>query len=207
MRYTCSICGYIYDEDIEGIPFDELPADYRCPLCTAPKDLFDKQETSVIEHQELFDDHQMHELSNGEIAAALSNLARGLEKQNKIKEAEDMMTLADYFTSSVKSGDASLKMLAESIDNEIAAIYPSVKDKASEMGDRGTQRIAVWGSKVTSIIKVLLDDCLHNNGSLLKGKKVFVCSVCGFIYVGDEAPKICPVCKVPDWKFEEVKGR
>ena len=24
--------------------------------------------------------------------------------------------------------------------------------------------------------------------------KKFVCSVCGYVYTGEEAPKVCPVC-------------
>lgn len=38
-RYVCSICGYIYDES-EG-PFEFLPADWKCPQCGAPKNLFE----------------------------------------------------------------------------------------------------------------------------------------------------------------------
>ena len=26
--------------------------------------------------------------------------------------------------------------------------------------------------------------------------KKFVCTVCGYIYEGDSAPEVCPVCKV-----------
>lgn len=29
----------------------------------------------------------------------------------------------------------------------------------------------------------------------------------GFVYVGDKAPELCPVCKVPGWKFEKMEGR
>lgn len=36
-KWTCSICGYIYDGEI---PFEELPADYICPVCRQPKDKF-----------------------------------------------------------------------------------------------------------------------------------------------------------------------
>ncbi|RDY24619.1 NADH peroxidase [Romboutsia maritimum] len=36
--------------------------------------------------------------------------------------------------------------------------------------------------------------------------KKFVCTVCGYIYEGDEPPEQCPVCKVGPEKFEEVKG-
>ncbi len=33
--------------------------------------------------------------------------------------------------------------------------------------------------------------------------KKFVCSVCGYVHDGDEAPKVCPVCGVGADKFKE----
>ncbi|MFA6688893.1 MAG: hypothetical protein WCR05_05915 [Sphaerochaetaceae bacterium] len=36
---------------------------------------------------------------------------------------------------------------------------------------------------------------------------VYVCTICGFVYVGDNPPALCPVCKVPNWKFEKIEGR
>lgn len=35
-------------------------------------------------------------------------------------------------------------------------------------------------------------------------RKKFVCTVCGYIHEGDEAPEQCPVCKAPASKFKEV---
>ena len=36
--------------------------------------------------------------------------------------------------------------------------------------------------------------------------KKFVCSVCGYVHNGDEAPKVCPVCGVGADKFNEQGG-
>ena len=36
--------------------------------------------------------------------------------------------------------------------------------------------------------------------------KKFVCKVCGYVYEGEEAPDVCPVCKAKKEMFEEVKG-
>ncbi len=33
--------------------------------------------------------------------------------------------------------------------------------------------------------------------------KKFVCSVCGYVHAGDEAPDVCPQCKAPKAKFIE----
>ena len=35
-------------------------------------------------------------------------------------------------------------------------------------------------------------------------KKKFICTVCGYIYEGTEAPETCPVCKAPKSKFKEM---
>ena len=39
-KYECSFCGYIYDENAEGIPFADLPDDYKCPICGMKKSVF-----------------------------------------------------------------------------------------------------------------------------------------------------------------------
>ena len=36
-KYRCSVCGYIYDEAKEGVPFSELK---ECPVCHQPADKF-----------------------------------------------------------------------------------------------------------------------------------------------------------------------
>lgn len=36
--------------------------------------------------------------------------------------------------------------------------------------------------------------------------KKFVCSVCGYVYEGESAPEVCPVCKAPKEKFTEQKS-
>jgi flavin reductase (DIM6/NTAB) family NADH-FMN oxidoreductase RutF/rubredoxin len=36
-KFKCTVCGYIYDDADEEIPFAELPDDWVCPLCGAEK--------------------------------------------------------------------------------------------------------------------------------------------------------------------------
>ncbi|NLL95309.1 MAG: rubredoxin [Thermoplasmatales archaeon] len=42
-RYVCDVCGYVYDEEEEGVPFDRLPDDWTCPDCGAGKEDFTKE--------------------------------------------------------------------------------------------------------------------------------------------------------------------
>lgn len=39
-KWVCSVCGYVYDGDV---PFEELPDDWKCPLCGQPKSVFEKK--------------------------------------------------------------------------------------------------------------------------------------------------------------------
>lgn len=38
-KWVCGICGYVYDGEV---PFEELPEDYKCPICKQPKSVFKK---------------------------------------------------------------------------------------------------------------------------------------------------------------------
>ena len=39
-KWMCGICKYEYDGEV---PFEELPDDYRCPICRQPKSVFVKK--------------------------------------------------------------------------------------------------------------------------------------------------------------------
>ena len=42
-KYVCSICGYVYDPaEHDGVPFEDLPDDWKCPRCKKPKEKFNK---------------------------------------------------------------------------------------------------------------------------------------------------------------------
>ena len=45
MVWVCSVCGYRYEEEVEKIPFEQLPDDWNCPVCNAPKSAFEKSAT------------------------------------------------------------------------------------------------------------------------------------------------------------------
>lgn len=40
MKYKCTVCDWIYDEEKQGTKFEDLPDDWTCPICGAPKDMF-----------------------------------------------------------------------------------------------------------------------------------------------------------------------
>lgn len=213
MRYVCSICGYVYDEAKQGKPFAALPETWTCPLCGAAKSAFAPEAAAksaapaptvappAPAHGEL------QKLSPGALSILCSNLARGCEKQYKEEEAALFREIADWFAAAAPAAqETGVDALASRIGEDLAA-YPALNATAVQAGDRGTQRICVWGEKVTAILKTLLERYRREGEAMLRDTDIWVCSVCGFAYVGKEPPRLCPVCKVPAWKFEKIEGR
>ena len=40
-KYRCQLCGHIYDEEKEGVKFADLADDWKCPMCSTPKSMFE----------------------------------------------------------------------------------------------------------------------------------------------------------------------
>ena len=223
MKYICSICGYVYDETAEGTAFTDLPDSWVCPLCRAAKDLFRPEKIEAAPEPARPDpaaagpsahvdtDHageDLHKLSSGELSALCSNLARGCEKQYKNEEAGLFREIAAYFAAvTPDEPDGDLTHLLSLFENDLTTGYPAVQSAAQTAGDRGTQRVCVWGQKVTVILNSLVQRYQREGSAFLRNTQIWVCSVCGFAYVGDTPPELCPVCKVSAWKFDKIEGR
>ncbi len=39
-KYRCTVCNYVYDEEKEGTKFEDLPENWKCPVCNSPKSEF-----------------------------------------------------------------------------------------------------------------------------------------------------------------------
>jgi glutamate synthase domain-containing protein 2 len=44
--YKCQVCDYLYDEEKEGVKWEDLPDDWVCPVCESDKSLFELVEGS-----------------------------------------------------------------------------------------------------------------------------------------------------------------
>jgi rubredoxin len=57
-KYVCTACGYVYDPEQgdpdsgikPGTPFEEIPDDWVCPACGAPKSMFAEEGCGYKEH-------------------------------------------------------------------------------------------------------------------------------------------------------------
>jgi len=219
-KYVCSVCSYVYDEAAgapetgitSGTKWEDLPDNWVCPICGATKEEFRsqsddaKQVVKAASRTEYHSD-DLRELTALEKSALCSNLARGCEKQYKTEEARLFAELAEYFKAvAPPAEDADYSKLTELIEKDLEEGIPGANAVSTEFKDRGALRALVWNEKVTRILKSLL--ARYDGGNALPDDVgVFVCTICGFVYVGDNPPELCPVCKVPGWKFEKVERR
>ena len=51
MKYVCDVCGWEYDEELgypeggiaPGTKWEDVPADFECPLCSVDKEQFSQE--------------------------------------------------------------------------------------------------------------------------------------------------------------------
>ena len=210
MRYVCPLCGEVYDEEQAGVPFADLPENWTCPLCMAPKSSFRPERGAEPEAESPakgFVIEEAEKLSWGQMAALCTDLSRACEKQGKGEQAGKFAMLAERFTALVPpEPEASPERLEALLSEELSA-YPAVRAAVDARGDRGAARALVWGEKADRMLSYLLERYREQGEAMLVGTSVWVCTACGFVYIGDTPPEQCPVCRVPAWKFEKVEGK
>lgn len=205
-KYQCTICGYIYDDAKEKIKFEDLPDDWTCPICGAPKVVFKelKEEPKEEIKEEVNEQEKLTELSNSQIAYICSNLAKACEKQYLEEEQNIFLKLKNHYLNKAKIQNGNLKDIQNNIDNDIKE-FETAMNIADKYQDRGAKRVINWASKSTNMMNVILNNYQEKGIDYIKNNKIWVCDICGFIYIGPTPPETCPICKVPNLKILEVK--
>lgn len=231
--YICSICGYVYDESAgnpeagvtPGTKWEDVPEDWSCPLCGSSKDAFQEQvekktvpvprtseesKTVPVPDVSVVNENmpQIPDLSFGELSALCSNLSKASTKQYKTEEADLFDQLAVYYESKVSPAEENnLTGLLALVKQDLSSAYSTAKQVVGNHADRGALRALVWGEKVTRIVNSLIKRYDSQQDALLENENVYVCDVCGFVFIGDEPPDICPVCKAPKSKLIQIQRR
>ncbi|MBN1499182.1 MAG: rubredoxin [Spirochaetes bacterium] len=216
-KWICTICSYEYDETLgdpdggiaPGTKWEDIPEDWICPVCGAGKYDFEEKKItpkSASTAKTIVSDEDLRELSFGELSALCSNLSKGCAKQYRIQESDLFNQLAEFYKSKTGSfKENQLSDIASLIQQDLSTGYEQLNSAASAAKDRGSLRAFAWGEKVSKIISSLLSRYEKQQDILLEDNHVFVCDICGFIFVGKELPEVCPVCKVPNRKFTEIR--
>lgn len=209
MKYVCTVCGYVYDE-AGNVPWAELPEEWKCPLCGAAKADFVPEGTArpaAPAEPAAVRETELKPLTAAETGALCSSLAKGCEKQYLPEQAAAFRKLSEWFTARSEAEAApSFEKILERIGADLETDFPAAGAAARRGGDRGALRSLTWSEKVTRILKSLLTRYAREGDAMLENTGVYVCTICGFVYVGNELPEVCPVCKVPNRKFERIGG-
>ena len=221
MKYRCGVCGYIYDEEKEGVRFADLPDDWQCPVCGEGREGFEPVEeeddgptpapvaapapAATVPEISAWEQEELRELSAGQLSALCSNLQRGCGVQQLSSEAELFGQIAGYFESRTVAPDHDGVSTILSMINSDLMDYGDAKATAALMEDRGALRVLTWSEKATLIMRTVLER-YQKDPSFLEHTGVYVCDICGFIYIGDDPPEFCPVCKVPGHMILRIQG-
>ncbi|MEG1658685.1 MAG: rubredoxin, partial [Oscillibacter sp.] len=109
--------------------------------------------------------------------------------------------------SSAPAAEPEIGKLLALVEQDLDGGFPAANAVSGAAKDRGALRALVWSEKVSRILKSLLTRYENEGEAMLDHTGVFVCTICGFVFIGDNPPALCPVCKVPSWKFEKMEGR
>lgn len=217
-KFICTICGFIYDESL-GYPdgnispatkWSDLPSQWKCPWCGASKAAFKEDETNTSSTESrstnIFDLPSDLDYSSAELSAIFSNLSKGCEKQYLAEESRLYLELSHYFAKQSKETEsASLHKLEELLQNDLDILFKECNQVAKTLNDRGSLRALKWAEQVTRMLQSHLESYSMPSTDKLKDQNIYVCEICGFIYIGDEKPKVCPICKVPNNKITQIQ--
>ena len=110
---------------------------------------------------------------------------------------------------SVPSTIENLKDAAAGENYEWTDMYATFAKEAKEEGFDKIAKLFEEVGKIEKrheerymkLIGNIEDDLVFKKGE----ETVWICRNCGYVYLGDEAPKVCPVCAHPQSYFEELK--
>jgi len=148
----------------------------------------------------------MRQLSAEELGALCSNLQKACNKQLRSEEAALFGTLAAYYDKQRTNEKVQdYQRLLAAINADLSNGYAEANTAAEKANDRGAKRALLWGEKASKLLKALMVRYEKQGSALLENTNVWVCEICGFVYVGDNPPSLCPICKVPSFKIHPIQ--
>ena len=227
MKYKCTICKYEYDpaqgDPTQGIasgtPFEALPADWKCPRCKQGKEKFVPVEEPkpANPYAGTQTEKNLHAAFAGESEARnkYTYFASKAKKDGFEQIAALFLQTADNEKEHAKLWFKELNGIGTTAENLDAAAGENYEhttmyaDFAKEAREEGFNEIADLFEAVGKIEKEHEERYLAllkniEEGIVFKKDKVVMwkCRNCGYIHIGTEAPKFCPVCKHPQSFFE-----
>jgi len=161
LKWRCSVCNYLYDEDKEGTSFLELPSEWRCPVCSAPKSAFSQVGGGVVTDPDAptVADRivaQLHELGVkyvfGMPGDSILPLVDSLSRQDKIKfiltrHEETGSLMASAYGKLTGELSCCLSIAGPGATNMMTGLVDAATDKAPVLALMGQVAQAFLGSE------------------------------------------------------------
>ncbi|MGI6002312.1 MAG: rubrerythrin [Lachnospiraceae bacterium] len=223
MKYRCTICGTVYDEEAAGVKFADLPDDWTCPVCSHPKSAYVPMEEEMKDDKKNIyagtkTEKNLMEAFAGESQARnkytyFASVAKkaGYEQIAALflKTAENEKEHAKLWfkaLNGIGTTEENLRAAAEGENYEWTDMYDRM---AKEADEEGFHELAEQFRGVAAIEKAheeryrrLLENVEKKQVFEKSGVKIWECRNCGHIVVGTKAPEECPVCHHPQSFFE-----
>ena len=226
-KYKCTICKYEYDpaqgDPTQGIapgtPFEQLPADWKCPRCKQGKEKFEPvEEVKTNPYAGTQTEKNLHAAFAGESEARnkYTYFASKAKKEGYEQIAALFLQTAENEKEHAKLWFKELNGIGTTAENLAAAaagenyewtdMYEGFAKTAKE---EGFPELAAKFRAVAAIEKqheeryrALLNNVEMQQVFAKSEVKVWECRNCGHIVVGTQAPEVCPVCNHPQAYFE-----
>ena len=227
-KYKCTICKYEYDpaqgDPTQGIapgtPFEQLPADWKCPRCKQGKEKFVPVEESkpANPYAGTQTEKNLHAAFAGESEARnkYTYFASKAKKEGFEQIAALFLQTAENEKEHAKLWFKELNGIGTTAEN-LAAAAAGENYEWTDMYEgfartaeaEGFPELAAKFRGVAAIEKhheeryrALLHNVEAKEVFAKSEVKVWECRNCGHIVIGTQAPEVCPVCNHPQAYFE-----
>ena len=228
MKYKCTICKYEYDpaqgDPTQGIapgtPFEQLPADWKCPRCKQGKEKFEpiEEPKPANPYAGTQTEKNLHAAFAGESEARnkYTYFASKAKKEGFEQIAALFLQTAENEKEHAKLWFKELNGIGTTAENLAAAAagenyeWTDMYEGFARTADaEGFPELAAKFRGVAAIEKhheeryrALLHNVEAKEVFAKSEVKVWECRNCGHIVVGTKAPEVCPVCNHPQAYFE-----
>ena len=228
MKYKCTICKYEYDPTMgdptqgiaPGTPFEQLPADWKCPRCKQGKEKFEpiEEPKPANPYAGTQTEKNLHAAFAGESEARnkYTYFASKAKKEGFEQIAALFLQTAENEKEHAKLWFKELNGIGTTAEN-LAAAAAGENYEWTDMYEgfartaeaEGFPELAAKFRGVAAIEKhheeryrALLHNVEAKEVFAKSEVKVWECRNCGHIVVGTQAPEVCPVCNHPQAYFE-----
>ena len=222
MRYVCSACGFVYDEEAMGAPFRALPQSWHCPMCAATRGDY-RREGAADEPAVLPDPYYGSTTRENLLklladqagnSGALRSAAQAARQEGLPAAAQVLSELADYEAAHadvLRRALCRVGTTAENLSAAREALSARLADYASLVrtaeiegfGEMAERLHAMQEAEQQMLARLeTLQRRVEAGLYVSDAPETWHCRACGWQTQSRQAPDVCPLCGSGRTAFE-----